>query len=218
KVRLPRGDRSATVAELVADELARAPYAHLVADRPQPPIPLPMVRRWHWQAPDHRAVRAMGIAGVVPSPEASRLVLCQRDDLRLLDPSDGKTRWLSELGSPAVWAGYLADKLIVATPRRIVGLELAQGTVQWRYDLDRPGKEPPRPDPFAAAGDAEERPERAAGTLHGFRLVKGRVYCLRGAGELIALDGDTGAVDWSFAAPPGEINPNLWIGAERVVL
>src|SRR5439155_7085910 len=122
------------------------------------------------------------------------------------------------VGSPVVWAGYLADKLIVATRRRIVGLELAQGTVQWRYDLDRPGQEAARPDPFAAAGDADERPERAAGTLHGFRLVKGRVYCLRGAGELIALDGDTGAVDWSFAAPPGEINPNLWIGAERVVL
>ena len=66
----------------------------------------------------------------MPSPEASRVVLCQRDDLRLLDPSDGTTRWSAALGSPVVWAGYLADKLIVATRRRIVGLELAQGTVQ----------------------------------------------------------------------------------------
>jgi outer membrane protein assembly factor BamB len=44
------------------------------------------------------------------------------------------------------------------------------------------------------------------------------VFCLRGRRELIALDGDTGALDWSFSAPPGEINPNLWIGADRTVL
>ncbi len=54
--------------------------------------------------------------------------------------------------------------------------------------------------------------------MHGFRLVKGRLFCLRGTNELIALDGDTGAIDWTFSAPPGEINPNIWIGADRVVL
>jgi outer membrane protein assembly factor BamB len=41
---------------------------------------------------------------------------------------------------------------------------------------------------------------------------------LRNRGELIALDGDTGALDWSFASPPAEINPYLWIGAERALL
>ena len=39
--------------------------------------------------------------------------------------------------------------------------------------------------------------------------MKGRVFCLRGHRELIALDGDTGALDWSFSSPPGQINPNL---------
>ena len=71
---------------------------------------------------------------------------------------------------------------------------------------------PPRADP------ADERPERSSRVLHGFRLVKGRLFCLRGASELIALDGDTGDVDWSFSASQGEINPNLWIGPDRVVL
>ena len=54
--------------------------------------------------------------------------------------------------------------------------------------------------------------------LHNFRMVKDRVFCLRGASELIAIDGDTGAVDWSFSAPPGEINPHIWVGSDRVVL
>ena len=51
-----------------------------------------------------------------------------------------------------------------------------------------------------------------------FQLVKGHVYCLRGPGELIALDGDTGAVDWSFSAPSGQINPNFLVGADRTIL
>jgi outer membrane protein assembly factor BamB len=41
---------------------------------------------------------------------------------------------------------------------------------------------------------------------------------LRGRTELIALDGDTGTLDWSFSSPPGEINPYLWIGADRALV
>ncbi len=48
--------------------------------------------------------------------------------------------------------------------------------------------------------------------------MKGRVFCLRGTGDLVALDGDTGAVDWSFSAPSRQINPNFWFGADRIVL
>ncbi len=48
--------------------------------------------------------------------------------------------------------------------------------------------------------------------------MKGRIYCLRGQTELIALDGDTGAVDWTFSAPSGQINPCFLVGADRTVL
>ncbi len=54
---------------------------------------------------------------------------------------------------PTVWAGYLADKLIAATPRRIVALELGQGTVQWKYDAVDAGKDQDQLDPFARAND-----------------------------------------------------------------
>jgi len=218
KVQLERG-KGPTVAEQVAEKLGRPPYASLIADQPQPPIPLPMVRRWHWEAPGDRALRVLGIQGEIPSLEAGRLLLNRRDGLRILNPSNGSTQWVAELDSRAVWAGYLADKLIAATPRYVVALDLNQGTQQWRFDLDRMGKEPPHPDPFAAAGEpGDGRVERSSRVLHGFRLVKGRLFCLRGATELIALDGDTGERDWSFATSQGEINPNLWIGPDRVVL
>ena len=202
-------------------EAGRPPYRSLAADQPQPPIPLPMVRRWHWEAPTDREVRAMGIEGGVPSLEAGRIVLNRRDTLRLLNPADGTPRWAAELDSRTVWAGYLADKLIAATPTSIVALDLNHGTRQWRFNIDRSGQNGKQPNPFVAEGGEsgdEQRPDRSGRNLHGFRLVKGRLFCLRGANELIALDGDTGAIDWTFSAPPGEINPNIWIGADRVVL
>ena len=67
-------------------------------------------------------------------------------------------------------------------------------------------------------GDAAARRDRPSEVLSGFQLVKGHVFCLRGPSELIALDGDTGAVDWSFSSPPGQINPNFLVGADRTVL
>ncbi len=211
-------DRSATVAVLVDEELARPLYASIVADRPQPPTPLPLLRRWHWQPPASQPIRLLCAVGVPPSLDAGRVFIVEKTGLRLMDPATGAPRWSSDLGAPAIWAGYLSDKLIVATARQIVALELAEGTVQWRFDAQRSGKDPERPDPFAVPAEAAARPQSAGPNLSEFHLVKGRVFCLRNRTELIALDGDTGALAWSFSSPPGEINPRLWIGADRAVL
>jgi outer membrane protein assembly factor BamB len=211
---------SGTVAEKVAAELARAPYAQLVADRPVPWMPVPLARKWHWQAPAGQPTRVLCAYGVAPSLDAGRLFLVEKTGLRMLDPSSGLPRWSAPLGAPAIWAGYLSDKLIAATSRQIVALELGQGTVQWRYDLVRTGKEVDRPDPFADAVEADGVPrrDRPNEALSDFQLVKGRVFCLRGQSELMAFDGDTGALDWSFSSPPGQINPNLLIGTDRTIL
>jgi cellulose synthase operon protein C len=219
-IHLEELDRNATVTELVAAELARAPYANLFADRPQPPTAVPMVRRWHLPAPAAQSLEVLTAVGVAPALDAGRMFLIDKTGLRLLDPLTGGVRWSSDLGARPVWAGYLADKLIAATPRQIIALDPAQGTVQWRFDLARPGKEPGRPDPFTSpkAVEPADARDRAAEPLSGFHLVKGRVFCLKGQHELLALDGDTGALDWSFSAASAEINANIWIGAERAVL
>ena len=66
-------------------------------------------------------------------------------------------------------------------------------------------------------GDAIPGRNRPSEVLSDFQLVKGHVYCLADS-ELIALDGDTGAVDWSFSAPSRQINPHFLVGADRTVL
>ena len=125
---------SGTVADLVAAELARPPYTQLIADRPLPPTPIPLLRRWYWQAPGGQTLQVSS-AWESASLDAGSLFIVEKSGLRLLDPATGLPRWSAELGEPAIWAGYLADRLIAATPRQIVALDLGQGTVQWRYDI-----------------------------------------------------------------------------------
>src|SRR5262249_329603 len=98
KLELRDGDRTAPVAELVAAELARAPYAQLSADLPQPPVPVPLLRRWHLQAPANHPIQLLCAQGVTPSAEMGRMFLIEKGVLRLLDPTSGLPRWSTELG------------------------------------------------------------------------------------------------------------------------
>jgi outer membrane protein assembly factor BamB/tetratricopeptide (TPR) repeat protein len=219
-VPLKGSDLSGTVAERVTAELARAPFAQFVGDRPVPGTPIPLARRWHWPGPSGEATRVITAVGVAPSLDAGRLFVVEKTGLRMIDPASGLPRWSADLGGPAVWAGYLSDKLIAATSRQIVALDVGPGAVQWRYDLARPGQDVDRPDPFAEVkeGDVAARHDRRGEALSEFHLVKGRVFCLRGQSELLAFDGDTGALDWSFTSAAGQINPNFLIGPDRIVL
>jgi outer membrane protein assembly factor BamB/tetratricopeptide (TPR) repeat protein len=211
--------KSGTVAESVASELAREPYVHLAVERAVPRLSVPLVRRWQWQSSGSEPVRVLAATGVAPSLDAGRLFLVEKTGLRILDPATGLPRALAELGEPPIWASYMSDKLIAATPHQIVALELGQGIVQWRYDLSRTGKDRSRPDPFAAKND--DAPPAADGVtdaLSDFQLMKGRVFFLKGQRELVALDGDSGAVDWSFSSPGGQIVSHFYIGADRSIL
>ncbi len=199
-------------------ELTRSPYSLLEGDRAQPVIPVPLFRRWHWQPPPNQEMRALSALGMAPSLDAGRLLIVEREGLRFLDPRTGSPRWFSELGAPILWAAYSADKIIVASAREIAALDLAQGAVAWRYGGAAFGMSRGRPDPFASprADERNDSGQRTRDELHDLQVVKGRLFLLRGQHEFIALDVDTGAVDWSFSSPPREINPNLTIGDDRI--
>ena len=80
----------------------------LVADRPQPPTPVPLVRRWHWQAPTEPVDPGDLRRGVAPSLDAGRMFLVDKTALRLLDPSTGAVALVVRAGThrpsgPATW-------------------------------------------------------------------------------------------------------------------
>ena len=110
-------------------------------------------------------------------------------------------------GEP-VWVGYLADRIIAATRTRLVALSLDKGAVEWQYDLGvgttaKGGANPFAREPAAEAGPATP-PRR---TLQDFRIVGNRIFCLRGDQALMAFDGDSGLLDWSYTPAAGPDQP-----------
>ncbi len=188
----------------------------MTGDHGAPSLPVPMVRRWGRSL--SAGARPLVAQGVPPSAEAGRMFLAEGDRLLAVNPATGESPWSADLGGAPTWVGYLADKVIAATDGRVVALALDDGTPVWQHDPEAPRHGRGGDDPFAR-NDAGPRPDEAgAGRYHGFQVVGGRVVCLRGDRELLALDGDTGLADWSFAPASGSINPNLWVGPQRVVL
>ena len=210
----PSGDR--TLGLRVADRLAREPFDRMTGDRSEPSVPVPLRRRW-----DRRFAttsRPLGADGVPPSAEAGRVFLVQGREIRPVDPTTGESSWARDLEGEPVWVGYLADRIIAATRTRLVALSLDKGVVEWQYDLGVAGGPRGPGDPFAREPAPEPGREAGSATLQDFRLVGNRIFCLRGDQALMAFDGDTGQLDWSYTPPSGRINPHLLVGPRRIVL
>jgi len=219
----------ADAAELASAALAREAFAGLAADRARPAAPSPMVRRWLRAGGGSGDVRPLTAEGTPPSAESGRAFLADDDALTAIDPAGGEDRWTAELGGRAVWAGYVGDKLVAATPSRVVGLDPRTGSVRWRFGPEAPPESAPKLDPFArpAAPNPGPGPDAApagagaappAPEFHGFLASEGRLFLLQGGEDLLALDPDAGLVAWSFTAAGGGLNPMVGVGAGRVVL
>lgn len=208
-----------TVGSIVAEKLAKSPFDKLGGGRAEPSLPVPLRRVW--ERSFGAQVRPITADGVPPSPASARIFLAERTAIRPVDPATGESAWTIDLGAEPLWVGYVADRLILASATRVVALDGARGTVKWRHPEDDARAPRAVANPFAAppgGPKAAERAEAPLGRLHGFRVAGGRVFCQRGDRELLALDGDSGGVEWTYAPAAGGINPNLLVGPERVVL
>ena len=209
-------DAGQTVASLVDSILARPPFDRLAGEGAEPDLPVPLTRRWvrRWSAP----ARPIAAEGTAPTPEAARVYLAEGHAIRPFDSSSGEPGWSADLGGDPVWVGYLSDHVLAATPTRIVALSLETGAVAWKYDLNAPAAGRAATNPFARAEEADEKKAGAPPLLRDFQIVGGRVFCRRGDRELLAFDGDSGLLDWSFAPAVGRLGPHLWIGVGRIAL
>ena len=219
----PDGADHPTLADLVASRLASPPYDRMAADGGDQGAALPLRRRWerHWPG----TMKVIVADGTLPAPDSARVFLAHAGAIRPLDPNSGESPWTHALGGEPTWVGYLADRVIAATPTRIVALGVAEGTVEWQYDLGTAPAGPAADDPFSRKPvEAPRDPANAnvnanaSATLDGFRIVGNRIFCLRGNQTLLAFDGDSGLVDWSYTPPSGRINPRLYVGPNRVIL
>ena len=203
------------LATLVAGRLGRAPFDRMLGDRGEPSVGVPLQRRWNRQWPG--VAKLIVADGILPSAESARLFIGQGGAIRPLDPASGESPWTRSLDGEPTWVGYLADRVIAATRTRIVALGLTEGTIAWQYDLGIGTAGKPGADPFARELGEGAR-DSASATLGDFRIVGNRIFCLRGDQTLLAFDGDSGLLDWSYAPSAGRINPKLHVGATRIVL
>ena len=204
------------IGALVVERLGREPFDRMAGDRTEPSVPVPLRRRWdrRWS----EAARPLGAEGVLPSAESARVFLAQGREIRPVDPASGKSAWSCDLEGEPVWVGYLADRIIAATRTRLVALSLDKGAVEWQYDLGIGGPGRVAANPFAREPAAEEGRDAASATLQDFRIVGNRIFCLKGDQSLMAFDGDSGQLDWSYTPTAGRINAHLLVGPRRIVL
>ncbi len=207
----------ARLGDLVAARLGCDPFARMASDRAEPSVPSPLRRRWdrRWAEPTH----PIAADGIPPSGEAGRVFLVQGRSLRPIDPVSGISPWTRDLEGEPIWVGYLADRVIAATKTRVMALSLDLGAVAWQYDLG-PGVAagPAGANPFDRPGPVDDPRDSSSATLSDFRIVGNRIFCLRGDRALMALDGDSGLLDWSYTPTSGRINPRLHVGTKRIVL
>ncbi len=211
-----RSGDSRSLYELASRALASPPYDRLDDPRSAPNIPLPLERRFELALPRDPIAHVLTAQGVAPAPELGRVFVVEPAGLRLVDPRKGALGWSVKIGARASWAAFHGDRLIVGAADRIAAFDFGQSTERWRYEPAEKANARNRPDPFAEQDD--EHPADAAPMLSGYWLEDGHVFCLRGHEELVALDAETGAVEWSFRGSQAIINPALWIGPERIVL
>jgi outer membrane protein assembly factor BamB len=206
-------DGGSKLGELANSRLAREPFAGMSAESAQPVLALPVERRWSRQWP--ATLKPLAAEGVPPSNDQGRIFLVEGNMLRATDPSTGEASWSVDMGNDPIWVGYLSDRLIAATRTKLAALNLVTGAFDWQFDLANATKG--APNPFIRADAAEAQKESASGQFSEIRIVRNRVLCLRGDHTLMAFDGDTGQVDWSFTATAGRINPRLYVGEKRIV-
>ena len=206
-----------TVGRTAAERLAKAPFDRMTSDRAEPPITAPLHKLWavRWPAPS----RPLAAAGVPPTPELGRIFLLEGRTLRPIDPSTGGYPWAAELDAEPTWVGYLADRVVVATATRVIALDVADGAPSWKFEAGDAKNSRRSVNPFVRAGDGSSAPaDPNAGKIPAVRAVGGRIYALRGSRELVALDGETGQVEWSYSAGAEAINPLWLVTPQRVVL
>jgi outer membrane protein assembly factor BamB/tetratricopeptide (TPR) repeat protein len=211
----PAADLVGSVDALVASRAARLPAAASLMSGGEPAFAWPLQRQGesHWTS----SARPLAPDGFLPAPDTPSLFLYESRKLRPV--LDSEKSWHAPLEDDPHWLGFLAGRLLVGTPRRLLALDLESGAVAWKFPSLDPHQQPDLPGPFVSDNlPRDDRdPSRPTGRFHAFHLQGDRLICLQGDSALLALDGATGRPDWIHFPESGSINRHLLVSPERVV-
>lgn len=172
--------------------------------------------RWQYTSPTHGA--RIGAHPVTPPTVHGDLVLVGGADgtLAALDPATGDPRWDLDLGSAIVSRPVVGDGLIVVRTETgdVRAFDADNGRALWRRELSPTGLgEPAVAGGTVYATDAEElialdadtgterwRRDLHAGTLSAPTALGDLVYVGTADGEVVAVSGLAGEVQWRFTA------------------
>jgi outer membrane protein assembly factor BamB/tetratricopeptide (TPR) repeat protein len=129
------------------------------------------------------------LLGVSHSPERC-LFTCRGQELVCREFMANQPRWLQKLGGTPTWLETVGDDVIVAGPKEINYLSLADGKVHW--NLTAP--------PSLLAQSKDE------GDLQQFQLIGSHLIFFQGRHHVFGVDIQTGRVIWQHQAP------GAWLG------
>lgn len=215
RVPVPAIDPGRTAAEVARQAMTNPSIQRLGPAHGELSPPLPLARRWA-KALDgpHRLLTA---AGDPPTGDTSRTFLARGARIQAVNPVTGDLPWTAELPAEPIWAGYVADRLVVAGPRTLSAIGIDDGKPSWTFEPTREAGEPAGPDPFAGDGKTSSG-KTSEPTLSGFQVIGDRILCRVGDRQLLAIEGETGLAAWSFSTQGGTITPHFVAGANRTVI
>lgn len=181
--------------------------------------PSPMLRRAarrDW--PEDFEPLRLAVSGGRPGPDRDRPeVLIGGLTLRGVDEESGEEAWEVTLGERPEWSAVVGGRLVVASSRRILGIDWQDGIALWEVTSEGgelafgPVEGPP-------GGQLAPKAGPAAAGLGEFRAYGDRLYFLRGDRDLVCFDPVAGRPQWTYRASSVSIDPHLGLGLARVVV
>lgn len=142
-------------------------------------------------------------------------------EFQLVSVAGGEPAWKTKLPEEPTWAGTIGDQIILGLPTRLLSFHSETGQLSWEYNPTKgnPSGNAASPFPMDEPPHGQIAPEKSgANGPRDVRIVGDRVFCRLGRSELLAINGETGLIDWTFSPVEGKIGPCLGIGAERILL
>ncbi|MGO9764723.1 MAG: PQQ-binding-like beta-propeller repeat protein [Myxococcaceae bacterium] len=177
--------------------------------------------------------------------EDTVVVVTTGDDLVGLDAATGARRWRSEVGRPAVALTGLGTRVyLLSDEGELLAVDATSGGLLWKTALGSAlGLHPTSvahlalaavpPDRLVVAGpaavlavaaDGSRRWRMAVHEPGGLLVLEGLVWTVEPSGRVLALDVQTGEVQWQRplgappASPPARALDRLWVGLQNQTL